>query len=233
MSTRNFVASALAGAIVLAQLITGQAPAQAMNQTCSPNHCYSIRYGTPTDATGVLMNTHNNNMYPGPAGSVTSATPWFVTSEMWLQDPSAGRWWIEEGIVDGYDFTYGNRQVYAHFTFSRSTTGVDSGWIYIDYTVPDGTTHYYQISRGISPNQWLVFYDNRIVYGVGLGFWSGRPVVGGECYCTNGAHADTFDIYTTLVNGAGQIVNYPGSASIHAGMNGIDYTGHSWSWNAP
>lgn len=218
---------------LLIQQFTYPGRAGAMSQDCYyVGHCYSIRFGAPTAATGVFMNEHNNSMTEG--GISSSTFPTFITSEMWLQDPAYANYWIEEGLVNGWDH-YIDQVVYAYFTYNQATDGTSTGWWYIDYTVPDGTTHYYQISRAPTVNAWLVFLDGQVRHTTrDLGFWTGQPVVGGECYCdAPNEHADNFDIYTTAEDDVGTISTYPASSyTVHPGMTGNDY-GNYWSWSAP
>lgn len=207
--------------------------AVAMNQDCASGlHCYAVRFGSPTAATGVFVNQHSNTMTQG--GVASSSFQSFITSEMWLQDPSAAHYWVEEGLVNGWDDMRG-QVVYAVFTFTRDVNGNDSGWSYLNLTVPDGTTHYHQISRGTSTGLWNVYLDGTLKFvSFPLGFWTGRPVVGGECYCNaSNEHADTFNLNTTAEDAVGNISTYSASGyNVHAGENGVDH-GSYWSWNAP
>ena len=203
-----------------------------MSQDCVQSHCYSVRFGSPTTATGVLMNTHRNFLTPG--GTPSPTTPWFFTSEMWLAQPSQANYWVEMGIVEGWHMNL-NTTVYADFAWWRNTAGADSGWMYLRYNIPDGTTHYYQVSRGPAWGTWLIMLDSNVVLTTGnTGFWTGQPQVGGECYCSStNEHADTFDMYTKYVDSSGTVRNYSAAGySVHAGMNGVDH-GTYWSWNAP
>lgn len=222
--------------IVLVAALSAATPVAAMSTNCSgTTHCYSAKFSGNLSATGMLFSQHNNTLTPGTPN--TASTP-FMNSEGWFSSGSA---WAEVGISNGYNFTLGY-WAYSFFTFTRSVSGSDSGWIYLAYTVPDGSDHTYQISRSSSVNRFNVWID-----GTGhppnyttnnLGFWSGRPKVGAECYCyTPGgqAHGDTFNIYTLEVTSAGAITPWVAAGTaynISPGFNAADNSSY-WTWNAP
>ncbi|HEY3843143.1 MAG TPA: hypothetical protein VGL48_07810 [Acidimicrobiales bacterium] len=225
--TRVFVLVALIAGFFS---LFGANPSFSMSQNCTATHCYSVKYDSYTAAAGSIDNL--NNMYLTP-GSASASSPFFFNSENWIGN---GNGWVETGIVNGWNFAY-NEGAYAYFEFDATTSGHESGWWYYDYTTPDGTNHTTQISRSPSANVWYVYFDGNLVAGSqNVGFWTGQPIVGGECYCnTTGEYADTFSQTVYDVNSSnGQIEVWPGAAGylIHAGMNGGDY-GTYWVWNAP
>jgi hypothetical protein len=166
-----------------------------------------------------------------------------MNSEFWFGLNNEN--YIEEGLRNGLESNDGGCNCIAYSIFWADHVGVSSGhdveYRHIIANVsPTGQADTYQISRAPTPNQWYVFLNGNVV-GVSTvtGDWAGPfEEIGGEyqnTYVSYG-HADNFDMYTRVINGSGQAVNWDHRDFTYitpcGGFEGISHSGSptEWSW---
>ncbi len=234
---RRHVWSAMTVLAVVTQLIAVR-PASAQTASCLDPHCYSIMMLTSGQWTGAWGQWHSNYMAPGPSSPSLHA---HINSEMWFSLNNGA--YLEEGLINGYQFWPGGCACVAYSAFWADTTPGEVQYQHtIENIVPDGRDHTYQISRGPRVNEWYIYYDNK-VRGISTvtGDWMGnRHDVGGELAALStstspASHADTFDMHVKVIDTAGRAVKWPriDATSISPGFNGFSWEPSEWSWNKP
>ncbi|MGH9180431.1 MAG: hypothetical protein ACRDY5_01770 [Acidimicrobiales bacterium] len=167
--------------------------------------------------------------------SASQSAQHFVASTMWFKPACNVNAWVEEGLAEGWDSDIGLQAYEAYWAY-RTIGGVynDSAMAFMG---PDPTiTDEFQISRSPYVNVWNVYWNGTLRTTPNVGFWSGDcPQMGGEIVSNDG-HADTFDMYSRTVNGAGQFVFWNNQSPFFSSqavgqLNGISYQNSQWSWN--